>query len=78
MSCLTSVQEGCNSPIVLWRLNFTGQLTVHVSDYVRDGAGFLIVIPAPIHVGQLLKARSPVIEVVIVLVSCARRVEGAD
>lgn len=44
---------------------------------VRDRA-FLIIIPSPVHVGQLLEAGSPVIEVVIVLVPRAGGVKRAD
>lgn len=38
----------------------------------------LIIIPSSVHVGQLLEAGTPVVEVVIVLVPCAGGVEGAD
>lgn len=40
--------------------------------------GTLIVIPSAVHVGQLLKARAPVVEVVVVLVAGAGGVERAD
>ena len=38
----------------------------------------LIVIPSSVHVGQLLEAGTPVVEVVIVLVPRAGGVKGAD
>ena len=44
---------------------------------MRPGA-HLIVIPSSVHVGQLLEARAPVVEIVIVLVPRAGGVEGAD
>jgi len=37
-----------------------------------------LIIPSSVHVGQLLEAGAPVVEVVIVLVPRAGRVEGAD
>ena len=40
--------------------------------------GSSIFVPSSIHVRQLFEAGAPVVEVVIVLVSCAGGVEGAD
>lgn len=65
--------------------SMAGQLTgqgcvfacVCICVYVCDWAN-LIIIPSSVHVSQLLKSGAPVIEVVIVLVSCAGGVEGAD
>ena len=42
------------------------------------GGGVLVVVPAAVHVGQLLEARAPVVEVVVVLVAGAGGVERAD
>ncbi len=59
--------------------SMAGQLTGRgcVCVCMYDWAG-LIVIPSSIHVGQLLEAGAPVVEVVIVLVPCAGGVEGAN
>ena len=55
----------------------TGRVCVCVCVCMCDWAG-LIVVPSSVHVGQLLEAGPPVVEVVIVLVPRAGGVEGAD
>lgn len=38
----------------------------------------LVIVAAPIHVGELLEAWAPVVEVVVVMFAAAGRVEGTD
>ena len=53
-------------------------ICVFVWEHMCVNAQSLIFVPSSIHVRQLFEAGAPVVEVVIVLVSCAGGVEGAD